>query len=651
QIFSAIDVGKQGSIILRDEDLKIAVRYPELQGLGRIVGSKPTRELQGLVQMGRTAGTYQARAPLDNIERSYSFRKITGQPYYIIVGLAQDDYLSEWRKQAAQTAAFVALFCLATSFTAWLYYREWKRGHTTIMNLIQQEAKFHTIADYTYAWEFWLSPDGSLLYSSPSCERISGYTADEFCSDPGLLRSIVHPDDQKKYADHRHEAISDIGAHNLVLRICHADGTVRWLEHDCQPVFDQAGVFLGNRGSNRDVTDRKKMEAALAESEEHFHQLFIQNWDAVMLLHQETFDVVDANPAMLSLFGYSLTEMQHLGPWPLIVPDTDGKFMKLFRDSILQGEAFLEKGLSRCKDGTEIKVSAKTKLIRLKEQNLLYCSIRDISDRIRLEEEKAEAQSKLIHANKMTSLGMLVSGIAHEINNPNQYISLNASILAGIWKDASAVLSKYHQEHGEFLLKGLSFTQAQETVPRLLTGVTEGSARINLIVNNLKDFSRDNSKQLEATFDLNKTIQAAVQILTHHIHKHTYDFQVALGTDIPCVKGKAQQIEQVVINLITNALQALSDKTKTVRVATLYEKETDSIVLTVSDQGKGMTKEIMKRITEPFFSTRLEEGGTGLGLSISATILKDHDGTLEFESTPDFGTTATIKLQAAPANS
>jgi signal transduction histidine kinase len=193
----------------------------------------------------------------------------------------------------------------------------------------------------------------------------------------------------------------------------------------------------------------------------------------------------------------------------------------------------------------------------------------------------------------------------------------------------------------------MPFSQAREAVPRLLTGVADGSRRINLILNNLKDFSRDNSKQLQTNFDLNKTIQTAVQILTHHIHNRTYDFQLDLGADIPCVKGKAQQIEQVVINLITNALQALSDKTKMVRVATWYEKETNTVVLTVSDQGKGMTKEIMGRITEPFFSTKLEEGGTGLGLSISTALLKEHDGTLEFESRPDFGTTATIKLRAS----
>lgn len=647
QILFTIDVGKHGSIILRDETLKLAVRFPEMEGIGRIVGTKATRELQELVQNGKTAGTYQAHAPLDNVYRSYSFRKIAGQPFYIIVGLSDKDYLSGWRKELAQLSTLVGLFCLVTFLSAWRFYSDWKLRTSATMDLVQQELKYRTVADYAYAWEFWLSPEGSLIYSSPSCKRVTGYDSDAFFSNPALFRSIIHPHDQKLYAGHRQEAVSGISTHSLVTRIQHSDGSTRWIEHDCQPVYDQAGVFIGTRGSNRDVTERIQVQSALKENEYHFHQLFIQNWDAVMLLEHETFAVVDANPAFLSLFGYSLSELVSNGSWLLLAPETTQQFTQLFEEAILLGESFLEKGISICKDGTQLHISAKVKLIRLKEQNVVYCSIRNISDRIRMEKEKLEVQSKLIHANKMTSLGMLVSGMAHEINNPNQYILLNASILTGVWEDSSAILSRYHEQCGDFTLKGMTFSKALETVPRLLKAVTEGSHRINLIVKDLKDYSRDNSGKPKSHFDLNQITQTAVQILTHHIHKHTYNFQIDLSTAIPQVRGNAQQIEQVVINLITNALQALSDKTQMVHIATFYESDTDSVVLCVQDEGRGMSHEVMERITEPFFSTKLESGGTGLGLSISATLLKENGGTLDFQSKPDSGTVATIKLRAA----
>lgn len=395
------------------------------------------------------------------------------------------------------------------------------------------------------------------------------------------------------------------------------------------------------------MSEFTRVKEAIRESEEHFQQLFMQNWDAVMLVRQESFDVVDANPAMIALFGYTLEELRHLGPWPIMATGSSPLFVPFFRDAAMQGESFLEAAPGTCSDGTRITISAKAKLIRLKEENLVYCSFRDISERVRQEMETKETHSKLIHANRMTSLGMLVSSIAHEINNPVQYISVNASILAKIWNDAAAILSGYHDEHGDFMLKGLTFAQAAETVPRLLTGVAEGSRRISLIVNNLKTFSRDDSGQHHTVFDLNRSVQDAVLILTHHINKYTSDFRVDLAEDLPPVKGKAQQIEQVVINLVLNALQALSDKSKTVRVSTSYDGRADNVLLAVSDQGRGMTRQLMERITEPFFSTRLDEGGTGLGLSISATIIKEHDGTLEFESSPDLGTTATIRLHAA----
>jgi PAS domain S-box-containing protein len=650
RIFSAIDVGRHGSITLRDQQLRLAVRYPELPGFGNPVGGEATAELHRLVQNGGEAGTYRARSLMDQGERCFSFRKISGRPYYLIVGLATDDYLAAWRSNSLQVGILAVLFCLVTTFSAGLLSREWRRRNAALEELIRQETKYQTIADHTYAWEFWLSPDETFIYSSPSCKRITGYAPAAFYADAALLKNIVHPEDQQCFCNHRHQVLSDTVAHNLVMRIRHADGSVRWMEHECLPVYDESGVFLGTRGSNRDVTSRKRMEEALKESEEQFHQLFVQNWDAVMLLHQENFAVLDANPAMVSLFGYPLEELRDFGPYALSAPEALWQFQALLQDAVLHGESYLDRAIGNCKGGAEIALSAKTKLIRLREENVLYCSFRDISDRMRLEKEKAEVQSKLIHANKMTSLGMLVSGIAHEINNPNQYISLNASILADVWQDAYEILSRHHEEHGELSLKGMSLAQAKETVPRLLTGVTEGARRINLIVADLKDFSRDKSGQPQSNFDLNKVVQSAVQILTHHIHKHTYHFQLELADDIPGVKGKSQQIEQVVINLIANGLQALVDKSKAVRVATWHERETDRVVLTVSDQGKGMTKEILQRITEPFFSTKLGEGGTGLGLSISATLLKEHGGTLEFVSEPDLGTTATIKLQAAREN-
>jgi PAS domain S-box-containing protein len=128
------------------------------------------------------------------------------------------------------------------------------------------ETKYRILADNTYDWEHWLSPEGQFLYTSPSCERITGYTASEFDSDPKLLSHIVHPDDLAQFAVHMEQDQTINTPCELEFRIIHRDGTTRWIGHACQPVFNAHGSLLGRRGSNRDITDRKQAEEALQDS-------------------------------------------------------------------------------------------------------------------------------------------------------------------------------------------------------------------------------------------------------------------------------------------------------------------------------------------------------------------------------------------------
>jgi PAS domain S-box-containing protein len=126
------------------------------------------------------------------------------------------------------------------------------------------QTKYRIVADNTYDWEYWMSPEGRFLYTSPSCQRITGYTASEFETDPKLLSRIVHPDDLGQFKAHVGED-QTASASGIEFRIIHRDGTTRWIGHLCQPVFNAQGLFLGRRGSNRDITNRKQAEKALEE--------------------------------------------------------------------------------------------------------------------------------------------------------------------------------------------------------------------------------------------------------------------------------------------------------------------------------------------------------------------------------------------------
>ncbi|MGA7876670.1 MAG: PAS domain S-box protein, partial [Desulfoferrobacter sp.] len=128
------------------------------------------------------------------------------------------------------------------------------------------ETKYRIVADNTYDWEYWVSAEGEFLYTSPSCQRITGYAASEFETDPKLLSRMVHPDDLTQFEAHVKQDKSMGSPNELEFRVIHRDGMTRWIGHLCQPVFDAQGRFLGRRGSNRDITDQKEVEKALQES-------------------------------------------------------------------------------------------------------------------------------------------------------------------------------------------------------------------------------------------------------------------------------------------------------------------------------------------------------------------------------------------------
>jgi hypothetical protein len=222
----------------------------------------------------------------------------------------------------------------------------------------------------------------------------------------------------------------------------------------------------------------------------------------------------------------------------------------------------------------------------------------------------------------------------------------NARLFYDIWQDIFMVLREHYARHGDFNVGKMSFSELEKEVPRLLGSINKGAERIQNIVDRLKRFARPEAAGLNERFSLNEAVGSAVMFLENSIAKYTENFRVDYGDDIPVLKGSSQQIEQVVVNLVMNALQALDGRSRGVQVTTTYDADSGSALITVTDEGAGMPSDIIDRITEPFFTTRVENGGTGLGLSISYAIVKDHGGEMEFHSSPGRGTTVYVKLPA-----
>ena len=256
----------------------------------------------------------------------------------------------------------------------------------------------------------------------------------------------------------------------------------------------------------------------------------------------------------------------------------------------------------------------------------------------KIAEEKAFLkQEQLFQAAKMVSLGTLVSGVAHEINNPITSIMLNAPNLDRMWHDVMPILDRHHAQHGDFQVGATVYSRIRDRVPQMLTGITDDARRVRDIVADLKDFARDNPSEMKDGVDLNDVVNKAVGLTTNLINKSTRHFQLRCQPDLPTFYGNAQRIEQVTINLLVNACQALPDRSRSVVVVTRFHKESSQIVLEVHDEGDGIAASALKRITDPFFTTRREQGGTGLGLAIVRQIAEAHGGRVELRSEPGRG--------------
>ncbi len=272
---------------------------------------------------------------------------------------------------------------------------------------------------------------------------------------------------------------------------------------------------------------------------------------------------------------------------------------------------------------------------------------REITERKHAEEELRRNQQQLVQADKLAALGVLVSGVAHEINNPTGLILLDVPLLKRAQSDTAQILDEYQAEHGDFTIGGLPYSEMRIEIPRILDGMLDSAKRIKRIVNDLKDFARRDDLGIKQRVNLNDVVQTALRLVDPTVRKTTGRLQVEYAAALPPVWGNSQRIEQVVINLILNACQALPDYDKGIYISTRHNSATGHAILTVHDEGIGISPENLARLTDPFFTTKRESGGTGLGLSVSDGIVKEHGGQLYFDSTPGRGTTVTLVISVA----
>ncbi|HMB15400.1 MAG TPA: ATP-binding protein, partial [Pelovirga sp.] len=264
---------------------------------------------------------------------------------------------------------------------------------------------------------------------------------------------------------------------------------------------------------------------------------------------------------------------------------------------------------------------------------------RNISEQKRLQDEAARTS-------RLAVLGELSAGVAHEINNPNALILYNSEMLQGFMQDLLPYVQESMATDTDQLFGGLSCNDLIEEMPPMISSIQDSARRIKQIVNDLRDFVRRDPLNEDSFVDLNQVTETSARMVSNVAARATDHFIVHLGKDLPVLSGVQGRLEQVVINLLINACQALTDRSQKITVTTSCSEKREQLFLTVTDDGRGIPADILEHIVEPFVTSKRQEGGTGLGLSVSARIVKEHRGTLHFTSTSGQGTTATLMLPA-----
>jgi PAS domain S-box-containing protein len=294
--------------------------------------------------------------------------------------------------------------------------------------LRESEKRYRTVADFTYDWEYWVEAEGNFLYCSPSCERITGYSAKEFIDDPDLMNRIIHPDDRNKMLDHfnkvRKESPQAVDATDF--HIIRRDGEIRWIGHACLPVYAQGGQPVGRRGSNRDITDRKRAEEEIQQSEERYRSLVEDSFDGIFI--QKGFKIVFANSRLYEMLGYSPGELEGMDHWLVYHPD-DQDLIRQRAVARVRGEKVISQYevMLRKKDGASFPAEISARLVQIDGEIGIQIWLRDISGRRRSE----EAQKRLATAIEQSIESVMIT----DRNGKIQYINPAFERISGYRKE------------------------------------------------------------------------------------------------------------------------------------------------------------------------------------------------------------------------
>ena len=412
----------------------------------------------------------------------------------------------------------------------------------------------------------------------------------------------------------------DRGSHVLEYRFQHKDGSYRWMRDDLRLLFGDRSNAVEVVGSWTDITDMKQTEEALRKSEQQFRDL-IENSPVCIAIIQNS-RVVYENPELKKI--YSLSSASNLIKFLDFVHPDDVAKVRQAHDRIVSEKTDKVEIDFRfhppAGTGSQSKLlwfQCRVTRFQYRGQDALLLNAVDISEAKQLEHQ-------LLIKNKMLSLGRVAAGIAHEIRNP----------LTGI--------NTYLYTIEDICSSERLGVEDMEIIRQIITQIQVASNKIESVIKRVMDFSKPGAPKMVRT-DINTSLKEAIELSAVTMRKNGIKIETSLATHLPQCYADPQLIEQVVLNLITNAARAMEKSNgneKVVSIKTSARENTLSI--RVADSGPGVPVELREKIFDPFFTTK--EDGSGIGLNIAQRIVADHNGTITLGNSRWGGAEFTIEL-------
>jgi PAS domain S-box-containing protein len=386
-----------------------------------------------------------------------------------------------------------------------------------------------------------------------------------------------------------------------------------------------------NEQLKQEIEKRRKIEEALKKSSYLLQNIFDGITDPLMMVGADM-SIKILNDAALKYYGVSETDA--------LVGECCFKSLRgeakpcsdcQIPSAVLSGEAkaFERKGFMN-PDRIEQVVIYPAKISE-SERTGAIIHISDIT-------EQKLVQRQLIQSEKLASLGLLMSGIAHEINNPSNFITLNIPVMRDYMDEVMPIINDYAKNYKGFEWFGMSYSEFREDVYKLLDDIEYGASRITSIVSDLREFARMEDTKKLVWVGLKPVIEKAIGICKSQIKKRIKYLDVSIQGDLPKIFTNPKAVEQVLINLLVNAAQAADKEDSRIKLGMSLDKTSqNNLIIEVEDNGVGMDEKTKSKLFVPFFTTKQTGEGTGLGLYVSNNLVEGLGGSIEVESEPGKG--------------